>query len=184
MELISYWRPVIIQTPRDADACHPHPCYNVVLPSGSGVVATAGTHRKQMRRSIFDHRSRSACACLHAASPLKADQLNEASPRHPLRVEDASGTSLTSVAAISSPRSRSFRSRGMGIAAVGDSLTVSAACIWMSSPSGTFASLFPATELDTRFGALPIERTTSPLHIGQVRRRVVNHGVMHSAWNS
>lgn len=178
MELISYWRPVVIQTPRDADACHPYQCPKVVLPSKLDAIATAETHLWLMCRSMLIYRSRSACACLHAASPLKADQLKEASPRHPLRVEDASGMSLTSVAAMSSPRSRSFKSRGMGIAAVGDSFTVSAACTWTSSPPEVFAPLLPVMGLDARSGALPIERTTSPLHIGHVRRRVVNHGVL------
>lgn len=145
------------------------------------------------------YRSRSACACLHTASPLKADRLNEASPRHPLRDEDASAGSLTRVAAISSPLSRSSEPCGIGIAADGDSLLVSAACTCTSSteaPDG-------AGWFDVLLPDLAMERTTSPLHIGHVRRRVVSHGVleiidvsihmpkgitdfthMHSAWNS
>ena len=75
------------------------------------------------------HLSRSACACLQAASPLKADRLSDAAnPLHPLLGVDSSGWSLTRVAAISSPRSKSL-SRGIGIAADGESLAVSAAWI-------------------------------------------------------
>lgn len=126
------------------------------------------------------YRLRSACACLHVASPLKADRLNGARPCHPLRDEDASGASLTSVAAMSSLLSRSAASRGMGIAAVGDSLVVSAACACTSSCSRYSDRLHCAGAFDGLFSALPMERTTSPLHIGHVRRRVVSHGVLES----
>jgi len=50
-------------------------------------------------------RSCSARACRHAASPLNAERLNEARPLHPLR--DALPSSLASVAAMSTPLSRS-----------------------------------------------------------------------------
>ena len=121
------------------------------------------------------HLSRSACGCLLPASPLNADRLSDVNPLQlPLEVE-ASGWSLTSVAAISSPRSRSV-SRGIGIAAEGDSLVVSAACAWTSST----LSWYGAGALDTSVleDGLAIERTTSPLQIGHVRRRVVSQGVL------
>lgn len=126
------------------------------------------------------HRLRSAWACLHAASPLKADKLNDARPRHPLRDEDASGGSSTKVAAMSSPLSRSSKSRGIGIAAVGESLVVSAAWTWTSASSPADACLDVVVLLDDLFAGLAMDRTTSPLHIGQVRRRVVSHGVLGS----
>ena len=49
-------------------------------------------------------------------------------PRHPLGDDEASAWSFTSVAARSSPCSRSVL-QGIGIAAVGDSFLVSAACV-------------------------------------------------------
>ena len=121
------------------------------------------------------HLSRSACGCLLPASPLNADRLSDVNPLQlPLEVE-ASGWSLTSVTAMSSPRSKSV-SRGIGIAAEGDSLVVSAACAWTSSTlswygAGALDKLAPEDEL-------AIERTTSPLQIGHVRRRVVSQGVL------
>lgn len=133
-------------------------------------------------RLISRYRLRSACACLHVASPLKADRLNGVRPCHPLRDEDASGASLTSVAAMSSPLSRSAASRGMGIAAVGDSLVVSAACTCTSSCSSYSERLDCIDVFGGLFSALPIERTTSPLQIGHVRRRVVSHGVLVSLY--
>lgn len=121
------------------------------------------------------HLSRSACGCLLPASPLNADRLSDVIPLQlPLEVE-ASGWSLTSVTAMSSPRSRSV-SRGIGIAAEGDSLVVSAACAWTSST----LSGYGVGALDTLVleDGLAIERTTSPLQIGHVRRRVVSQGVL------
>lgn len=123
-------------------------------------------------------RFRSACACLHVASPLKADKLSEAIPRQPGRDEDASGGSLTNVAAMSSPCSRSAASRGIGIAAVGESLVLSAACTWTSSPAEGLPD--GANWLEDLPAGLARERTTSPLHIGHVRRRVVSQGVLRS----
>ena len=118
------------------------------------------------------HLFRSACACRHAASPLNADRLNDASPLHPLRPDRSS----TRVSAISSPRSTSL-SRGIGIAADGDSLVVSAARTWTSSAPGL--SWYGVSGGDSRaLEDRAIERTTSFLQIGQVRRLVVNQGVL------
>ena len=108
--------------------------------------------------------------------------LREASARQPLPGEKMLGLSLTRVAARSSEFSAvsDCGLPGMGIAAVGDSLRDSAASAWMSSevarwlPDGRFIEA--RLVLD---GARFIERTTSPLQIGHVRRRVVNHGVLH-----
>ena len=88
---------------------------------------------------------------------------------------EASGWSLTSVAAMSSPRSRSV-SRGIGIAAEGESLAVSAACDWTSSTLSWYGAC--AVDVVVLEDGLFIERTTSPLQIGQVRRRVVSQGVL------
>lgn len=124
------------------------------------------------------HLSRSACACLQAPSPLNADRLNEAAnPLQPFLGVDPSGWSLTRVAAKSSPRSRSL-SRGIGIAAVGESLAVSAAWVWMSLSSGSSWYGRWAGETAVAEEACAIERTTSPLQIGHVRRRVVSQGVL------
>lgn len=124
---------------------------------------------------IPPHLSRLACGCLLPASPLNADRLSDVSPLQLLLEVEASEWSLTSVAAISSPRSRSV-SRGIGIAAEGDSLAVSAACAWTSST----ASWYGAWAVDTLVleDGLAIERTTSPLQMGHVRRRVVSQGVL------
>ena len=125
-----------------------------------------------------NHLFRSACACLQAPSPLNADRLNEAAnPLQPFLGVDPSGWSLTRVAAISSPRSRSL-SRGIGIAAEGESLAVSAAWIWMSLSSGSSWYGRWAGETVVAEEACAIERTTSPLQIGHVRRRVVSQGVL------
>ena len=122
--------------------------------------------------------SRSACACLQAPSPLNADRLNEAAnPLQPFLGVDPSGWSLTRVAAISSPRSRSL-SRGIGIAAEGESLAVSAAWVWMSLSSGSSWYGRWTEETAVAEEACAIERTTSPLQIGHVRRRVVSQGVL------
>lgn len=132
-----------------------------------------GKFRLSLKRSF--HLSRLAWGCLLPASPLNADRLSDVSPLQlPLEVE-ASGWSLTSVAAISSPRSRSI-SRGIGIAAEGDSLAVSAACTWTSSTSSWYGAW--AVLMVVLGDGLVIERTTSPLQIGQVRRRVVSQGVL------
>lgn len=88
---------------------------------------------RRRQRQIHDssllrhYLSRSDWACLNAASPLKADRLKYAKSLQPRLGDDASGWSLTSVAAISSPLSRSSVSRGIGMAAEGESLEVSAA---------------------------------------------------------
>ena len=69
-------------------------------------------------------------------------------------------------------------SRGMGIAAEGESLVVSAATTctsslcWLSWLDGSEGD--DSAKLEFR----DIERTTSFLQIGHVRRRVVNHGVL------
>lgn len=116
-----------------------------------------------------------ACDCPLPASPLNADRLSDARPLQLLREVEASGWSLTSVAAISSPRSRSV-SRGIGIAAEGDSLAVSAACAWTSSTLSRYGVwVVDVAVLEDGF---VIERTTSPLQIGHVRRRVVSQGVL------
>ena len=89
--------------------------------------------------SLLAYRFRSACARLHAASPLKALRLRLAKPLHPLLIDEidaeaedpgTAASSLTSVAARSSPLSRSVSVpcglRGMGMAEVGDSFLVAA----------------------------------------------------------
>lgn len=117
-----------------------------------------------------------ACICLLPASPLNAARLSDVRPLQLLLEVEASGWSLTSVAAISSPRSRSV-SRGIGIAAEGDSLAVSAACTCTSSSTLSWYGAWAEDVLLLDDG-LFIERTTSPLQIGHVRRRVVSQGVL------
>ena len=124
---------------------------------------------------VSSHLSRLACGCLLPASPLNADKLSALRPLQLLLEVEASGWSLTSVAAISSPRSRSV-SRGIGIAAEGDSLAVSAACAWMSSTLSWYGAC--AVDVVVVEDGLFNERTTSPLQIGHVRRRVVSQGVL------
>jgi hypothetical protein len=53
--------------------------------------------------------------------------------------------------------------------------TIGTAALWVSVDCSTpwLCESDPICRCD-------IERTTSPLHIGQVRRRVVNHGVLES----
>jgi len=65
---------------------------------------------------------------------------------------------------------------GSGLEADGESLRVSAACACTSSTS----SWNRAWNADTvrSWYDCDKERTTSPLHIGQVRRRVTSHGVL------
>ena len=67
-------------------------------------------------------------------------------------------------------------SQGIGIAADGDSLAVAAvvSCISSLSFAGAAAGGCGAGSLLVEV----IERTTSFLQIGQVRRRVVSHGVL------
>lgn len=70
----------------------------------------------------------------------------------------------------------------MGIAAEGESLTVSAAWVWMSSSSEVDDGLW-VVRVGEAFGGVgkgfwAMERTTSPLQIGHVRRRVVSQGVL------
>lgn len=66
---------------------------------------------------------------------------------------------------------------GIGIADEGESLVDSAAMAWTSSLSGSWwlRCLEAAGAADVERA---IERTTSFLQMGQVRRRVVNHGVL------
>ena len=66
----------------------------------------------------------------------------------------------------------------MGIAADGDSLVVSAACVCTSMGSDASVCGGFAEDDSGLADDLAIERTTSFLHIGQVRRRVVSHGVL------
>lgn len=118
--------PVVINTPPPSQCMNPNPlpkhgdCSHSDSRSTKIVVALGYTE-------LGTYRSRSSrCVCLQAASPLNADRLMFASPLHPFRGEDGSPWSLTSVAAISSPLSKSLL-QGIGIAAVGDSLIDSAA---------------------------------------------------------
>lgn len=69
-------------------------------------------------------------------------------------------------------------SSGIGIAEVGESLRVSAMWDWVSSKGSS--SLLDVLEPNDR----PRERTTSPLHMGQVRRRVVSQGVLQDIYVS
>ena len=78
---------------------------------------------------------------------------------------------------MSSPRSRSL-SRGICIAADGESLAVSAAWAWMSPSSGSSWYGRWLVEGAVADDGCAMERTTSPLHIGHVRRRVVSQGVL------
>ena len=101
------------------------------------------------------------------------------------------------------PRSRSSNassSRLTGCAAAGSSLRVTAACSWMSSASSSSGRAPAGGDVDEVPVVRARERTTSPLQMGHVRRRVVSQGVlryvsndhmvgvistyMHSAWNS
>ena len=117
----------------NADKCIPHLaaclCRYHELPPCTNT--TFDRVEKLLPVQYTSHLFRSACACRHATSPLNADRLNDASPLHPLRPDRSS----TRVSAMSSPRSTSL-SRGIGIAADGDSLVVSAAMTWTSSPPG------------------------------------------------
>ena len=147
---------------------NPYPCWKT-----PGTPMLLGYGSVQLWLKIPPHLSRLACGCLLPASPLNAERLREVSPLQLLL--EASGWSLTSVAAISSPRSRSV-SRGIGIAAEGDSLAVSAACAWTSSTLSWYGAR--AVDMLVLEDELVIERTTSPLQIGHVRRRVVSQGVL------
>ena len=117
-----------------------------------------------------------ACSCLQAASPLKADRLSPR-PLQPLRPDWSS----TRVSAMSSPLSRSCSVLpGIGMAAEGDSFVDSAAMTCTSSPScssGLWGCEVDDGAADDEFAR---ERTTSFLHIGHVRRRVVSQGVLES----
>jgi hypothetical protein len=132
-------------------------------------------------------------------SPRTTDRLRDANSRQ-FQVEEAALPSFTSVAARSSPRSRSTLSPlwGIGIAAEGDSFRVCTASACTSSGSEKCRAE-ETSVVELAFEVDAMERTTSPLQIGHVRRRVVNHGVlnmlakgfclgdstyMHSAWNS
>ena len=134
-----------------------------------------GYGKIQLSLKISCHLSRLPCGCLLPASPLNADRLSDVRPCQLLLEVEASGWSLTSVAAISSPRSKSV-SRGIGIAAEGDSLAVSAACAWVSSTLSWYGAW--TGDVIVLEDGLLIERTTSPLQIGHVRRRVVSQGVL------
>jgi hypothetical protein len=63
----------------------------------------------------------------------------------------------------------------IGSAEVEELLTVSAAWAWMSSSLSSWYGSYRGLDGEPRAR----ERTTSPLQIGQVRRRVVNHGVLY-----
>ena len=134
-----------------------------------------GYENIQLSLKILSHLSRLACGCLLPASPLNADRLSDVKPLQLLLEVEASGWSLTSVAAISSPRSKSV-SRGIGIAAEGESLAVSAACAWTSSMLSWYGAC--AVDVVVLEEGFVIDRTTSPLQIGHVRRRVVSQGVL------
>lgn len=141
--------------------------------------SNASLNVTQMPGILLHHLFLFACSCLHAASPLKADRLSPR-PLQPLRPDWSS----TRVSAISSPLSRSSSVLpGIGIAAEGDSFVDSAAMTCTSSPS--CSSWYGGCEGDgAADDECARERTTSFLHIGHVRRRVVSQGVMQSAWNS
>lgn len=109
--------------------------------------------------------------------------LRDAIVRQPLPGENTLGLSLTSVAARSSECSPGSDPGfpGIGMAAEGDSLRVMTASTWISSEVAL--ELFGCGSMDVKLvldETLFIERTTSPLQIGQVRRRVVSHGVLRS----
>ena len=149
-----------------------HPCWQTPqtpLRLGYGMT--------RLSRKTSSYLSRLTCGDLLPASPLKADRLSDVRPLQLLleAEAEASGWSLTRVAATSSPRSRSV-SRGIGIAADGDSLAVSAACAWTSSMVLWYGAW--AVDVVVFEDGSVIERTTSPLHIGHVRRRVVSQGVL------
>lgn len=81
------------------------------------------------------------------------------------------------------PRSKSSNassSRLTGRAATGSSLRVTAACSWTSSEPATSSSWYVTCwgEVELEPADLASERTTSPLQIGHVRRRVVSQGVL------
>lgn len=104
--------------------CQPMPQINTKL-----LYLLIGHWQIQIDRNLLSRHYllRSDWVCLNAASPLNADKLKYAKSLQPRLGDDASGWSLTRVAAISSPLSRSALSRGIGIAAEGESLDVSAA---------------------------------------------------------
>ena len=103
---------------------HPH---NRIRAKTPRTPMLLGYGKIQISLKISYHLSRSDCNCLLPASPLNADRLSVVRPLQLLLEVEASGSSFTRVAAISSARSRSV-SRGIGIAAEGESLAVSAAC--------------------------------------------------------
>jgi len=75
------------------------------------------------------------------------------------------------------PCSRSSVSEmGIGRAEDEDVFTVSAARTWMSSSESSWYASYLGLEGEPRAR----ERTTSPLQMGHVRRRVVSHGVLDS----
>jgi len=125
---------------------------------------------------------RSGGGCRQSESALKVGKPNETKFRQLDGVAEsvfpfnkgASGASFCSRSASNSD------TPATGIAADGESLRLSKARAWTSSEVCSFSSWS---------SRLPVsrwlrDRTTSPLQMGQVRRRVVNQGVMHSAWNS
>ena len=128
----------------------------------------------------LNHRVRSSCCWIKdrvtRQSLGNAERLEARSSRHPLPL---AGLRSLGADAGPSPLSRSvstseFRPRGMCIAGVGDSSPVSSARVWTSSSA-------PSESVSDRgMAVLPCvkERTTSPLHMGQVRRRVVSQGVL------
>jgi len=65
------------------------------------------------------------------------------------------------------------------MAAEGDSFVVSAACTWTSALVGSSRyGWWRLVSGEVSDDGCAIDRTTSPLQIGHVRRRVVNHGVL------
>lgn len=119
------------QTPHNAFTICCQPPQSVSMQANASN-AHALLWKNPVSLKVSPHLSRLACDCLLPASPLNADRLSDVKPLQLLLEVEASGWSLTNVAAISSPRSRSG-SQGIGIAAEGDSLAVSAACAWTSS---------------------------------------------------
>lgn len=121
-----------------------------------------------------NHRFLSAGLCRQTAvSPLRAEMLKEVKFRHPKRrpfVPPLRGADAAVPRSMSS--SSSSERRGIGMAAEGDSLTVSAARLWISS------DLFSPSCRRSFAWPRAIDLTTSPLQMGQVLRRLTSQGVL------
>ena len=129
-----------------------------------------------------DHRSRSSCVLRRGLSPPNEPEISRIVSRLiPNRLDHLGllGDRLLSSRGEVSPRSKSSpvpmpEAVGMGSAEVE-----------VIPSSGT-----PVSLASSRYGVSEIledeepcarERTTSPLQIGQVRRRVISHGVLHGS---